>query len=153
MAPRTFRDTVPGLRLGERVERAAATLPQSTAAAIFNVKGGRVLVTLILGQVTTAIQNQANNTKLVANPTTGTDVDMCAVVDTANLEVGAKLAPVGTLATALGKATAGAIAAQATPIIVDPGTIDLNCASSNTGAVKWTLFYMPLDSGAYVEAA
>ena len=38
--------------LGLRVDRATATLPQTTAAAIFNVLVGRVAVTQIIGEVT-----------------------------------------------------------------------------------------------------
>lgn len=142
------------VRMGVRVDRATAALPQTTAAAIFNVNTGRCLVHLIIGEVTTIIQNQANNTKLIANPTTGSDVDLCAVVDVANLEVGGKLVPIGTLATALQKANAGAIAGMnLTPFIVAAGTIDLSCAASNTGSVKWSIFYTPLDDGANITAA
>ena len=57
--------------LGIKVDKAAAALPQTTAAAIFNVTGGKCLITSIVGEVGTIIQNQANNTKLTANPTTG----------------------------------------------------------------------------------
>ena len=41
----------------------------------------------------------------------------------------------------------------AQPVVVPAGTIDLNCAASNTGAVKWSLWYIPLDAGATVTAA
>jgi hypothetical protein len=37
--------------------------------------------------------------------------------------------------------------------VVDPGTINLNCAASNTGSIKWTLSYAPFDPGAAVTAA
>ena len=77
-----------GVVLGVRVDRATAALPQTAAAAIFTVTGGRVAIMGILGEVTTAIQNQANNTKLTANPTVGTSVDLCAVLSIANDEVG-----------------------------------------------------------------
>lgn len=153
MAAPTVRDTVPQIKLGERVDRATATLPQTAAAAIFTVSGGRVLVTQILGEVTTAIQNQADNTKLTATPTTGTAVDLCAVTDIANLEVGGLLSIAGAAATALVKALAGAIVAQVTPVVVAAGTIDLSCAASNTGSVKWSIWYMPLDAGATIVAA
>jgi hypothetical protein len=38
-------------------------------------------------------------------------------------------------------------------MVVAAGTIDLDCAASNTGSVKWSIWYVPLDDGAYVEAA
>jgi hypothetical protein len=128
-------------------------LPQTTTLDLFTVSGGRVLVFLVLGQVTTVIQNQANNTKLIAHPTAGSDVDICAVVDIANLEVGGKLIAPNVAATALGKSLAGASFGAYGFTILDPGVLRLSCAASNTGQVKWTLFYAPLDPGASVAAA
>ena len=139
--------------MGSKVERATADLPQTTAAAIFNVIGGRVCITEILGEVTTAIQNQANNTKLTANPTTGTSVDMCAVLSIANDEVGTLYGITGTVADAMTGVNAGLVPEQAKGIIINTGTIDLDCAASNTGKVKWTVLYYPIDDGAYVTAA
>lgn len=141
------------LNLGIKVERATATLPQTTAGSLFTVSTGRVIVTSIVGEVTTAIQNQANNTKLTANPTTGTAVDICAVLDTANKEIGTLFGITGTFATALVGANAGATVIPTNGVVVPVGTIDLDCAASNTGSVKWTLTYIPLDDGASVAAA
>lgn len=138
---------------GVRVSRATATLPQSTAAAIFNILGGRVCVTSIIGEVTTAIQNQACNTKLTANPTTGTSVDMCAVLSIANDEVGCLYGITGTPADAMIGTNAGLVPEQAKGLVLNVGTIDLDCAASNTGSVKWTIHYYPVDDGAYITAA
>lgn len=146
-------DQLRALLLGIRVNRATAALPQTTAAAIFTITGGRVLLTSIVGEVTTAIQNQANNTKLTANPTTGTSVDMCAVLSTANDEVGCLYSITGTPADAMIGTNAGLVPAMAKGLILPIGTIDLDCAASNTGSVKWTLTYIPLDDGAAVAAA
>lgn len=145
---------------GVRVSRATAALPQTTQSALFNIVGGRVLLTGILGEVTTVIQNQANNTKLVANPTAGSDVDLCAVTDVANLEVGGKLTAVaGPVAAPFGIALVKTLAG-ASPfgfgthaIALAVGTLDLSCAASNTGSVKWELTYVPLDNGATITAA
>lgn len=149
----THRDRLTQLVLGFHVSRATAALPQTAAAAIFTVSTGRVAITQIVGQVTTAIQNQANNTKLTATPTSGTAVDMCAVANTANKEIGAKLGISGVAADALLVTNAGAVRGQDRRVIVGPGTIDLDCAASNTGSVKWDLWYFPLDAGAVVTAA
>jgi hypothetical protein len=140
-------------KLGLKVDRATATLPQTAAAAIFNVAGGRVAITQIVGEVTTAIQNQANNTKLTATPTTGTAVDMCAVLTTANKEVGTLFGITGLNSDAMLGINAGALPAQTRDLIVNIGTIDLNCAASNTGSVKWSIFYYPIDDGAEITAA
>src|SRR3954465_9190720 len=86
--------TYTGGIFGTQVVRTTAALPQTTQSALFTVAGGRVVILGILGEVTTAIQNQANNTKLVANPTAGSDVDLCAVTDVANLEIGGKITAV-----------------------------------------------------------
>lgn len=138
---------------GIRVNRATATLPQTTAAAIFTITGGRIILTSIVGEVTTAIQNQANNTKLTANPTTGTSVDMCAVLSIANDEVGCLYSITGTPADAMIGTNAGLVPDMAKSLVLPVGTIDLDCAASNTGSVKWTLTYIPLDDGASVAAA
>lgn len=141
------------LLFGVAVERPTATLPQSAAAALFNVVGGRVAILGVIGEVTTVIQTQANNTKLVANPTVGTDVDLCAVLSITADEVGTLYGITGTFGDALVGVNAGAAIMCDRPVVVAAGSIDLNCAASNTGSVKWALFYVPLDDGAYVTAA
>lgn len=140
-------------KYGKKVERATAALPQTAAAAIFNVVGGRVAITKIIGEVTTIIQNQANNAKIVGNPTTGTDVDICAVLNIANDEVGCLYGITGLNSDALIGINAGALPSQTRDVIVPVGTIDLDCSASNTGSVKWTAFYIPIDDGAYITAA
>lgn len=142
-----------GVVLGVRVDRATAALPQTAAAAIFTVTGGRVAIMGILGEVTTAIQNQANNTKLTANPTVGTSVDLCAVLSIANDEVGCLYGITGTVSDAMLGVNAGYAPLPARPLVVNVGTIDLDCAASNTGSVKWSIWYVPLDDGAVVTAA
>lgn len=141
-----------GIKYGLKVDRATATLPQTDTEALFTVVGGRVAITQIIGEATTAIENQANNTKLTANPTTGTSVDICAALNIAADEVGTLYGISSGLATdALIGINAGALPGQTRPVIVNIGSIDLNCAASNTGSVKWSLFYVPIDDGAYVE--
>lgn len=140
-------------KLGTRVDRATAALPQTTAAAIFTVAGGRVAIHQIVGEVTTVIQTQANNTKLTANPTTGTSVDICAVLNISADEVGTLYGISGLNSDAMIGINAGAVPGQTRDVVVNIGTIDLDCAASNTGAVKWTIFYSPIDDGATVTAA
>lgn len=139
--------------LGAKVDRATAALPQTTQSALFTVAGGRVVITGIVGEVTTVIQTQANNTKIVANPTTGTDVDLCAVLDITADQVGCLYGITGVFSDAMVGANAGATVLPQRGVVVPVGTIDLSCAASNTGSVKWSLTYIPLDDGAYVSAA
>ena len=138
---------------GIRIDRATAALPQTTASALYNVVGGRVAITGIVGEVTTVIETQANNTKLTANPTTGTSVDICAALSISADEVGTLYGISGLNSDAMIGINAGALPWQTRDVVVNTGTIDLDCAASNTGSVKWTLTYYPIDDGAYIEAA
>jgi len=134
------------------VERAASTLPQTAQTAYFTVTG-RVLVTQIVGEVTTEMEAQNNAAKLIANPTVGAAVDMCAAVETTGDVVGTIYNITGTLANAMVATTSGAVIAQANSIMVAAGTIDLDCAASNEGETKWTVHYIPLDAGSTIAAA
>lgn len=138
---------------GIKVERATALLPQTAAAPIFNIRGGRVAITQIIGEVTTVIQTQANLTNLVGNPTVGTSVDLCTTLSITAFEVGCLLGITGLNTDALIGIDAGVLPGQTRDVILAAGTLDLDCAASNTGAVKWTVFYIPIDDGAWLEAA
>lgn len=144
------REIYSALRLGFRVDRASDTLPATAAEALFTISGGRVLA-YIVGEVTVAIQNQANNTQLVHNPDTGTSMDLCADLSIANDEVGTLYGITGVPADAM--LGAGQAVRIGNPVVLKPGTVDLDCAATNTGEIKWTMFYVPLDEGASVAVA
>lgn len=148
-------DAFKAFHLGIQVDRATALPPQATNAPIFNIVGGRVCVNLILGEVTTIIGAVANATKLIATPTAGTAVDICATADINALEVGGKLVPAaGVFATALSKTLAGAAPAAGTRVVLAVGTLNLGCVGSSvTGAIKWSVWYVPVDDGATMTAA
>lgn len=137
---------------GIQVNRDSATLPQTTTGALFNVVGGRVAITQIVGEVTTAIQDQANNTRLVATPTGGSASNLCANLSIADDAIGTMYSITGTVGTAM-QDDLGAVVDQTIPLIVKAGAIGLVCAASNTGEVKWSISYVPIDDGAYVEVA
>jgi len=135
------------------VERTAAALPQATQTAYFTVSG-RVLITDITGEVTTQIEAQETVAKLIANPTVGADVDLCALLDWTGDAVGTLYHITGTVADAMVATTSGAYTAQALPLVVAAGTIDLDTDNdSSTGETKWILSYLPLDDGATVVVA
>jgi len=134
------------------VERVTNSLPQSTQEPLFTITG-RVKVVDIIGEATTGIENKLNNTKLVANPTAGADVDICAVVDIAADAQGTMYSISGTFANAMIKTVSGAFEGQANPFTIADGTLDLSCSDSNTGAIKWTVLYEPLDANSTVVAA
>lgn len=141
---------------GTKVDRATAALPQSGAANIFTITGGRVLITSIIGEVTTVIQTQADATKLQFDPTdAGATQDLCATLDITADAVGTMYSIDGTPANAMVDALNFLPASKvlARPLVLKPGAIVLNCAASNTGSVKWTVIYVPIDNGAAVAAA
>jgi hypothetical protein len=133
---------------GRVVERATAALPQTAASALFTVSTGRVIVTSIIGEVTTVIQT--------FDPTAaGATQDLCAVLDITADAVGTMYSITGTPATAMQDALNFLPSSKvlAEPIVLKPGSVLLDCAASNSGSVKWTLSYWPLDTGASVAAA
>lgn len=145
-----------GMRLGIHVPRATADLPKTTTSPLFTISGGRILLMGIFGEVTTVIQTQSNNTKLVFDPTdTGANQDLCANLDITADAVGTIYSITGTPATAmqdsLNYVPSSKMMAQ--PILLKPGAIALTCAASNSGSVKWDMFYIPVDDGAAVVAA
>ncbi|MFC8515485.1 hypothetical protein [Streptomyces sp. NPDC057257] len=149
-------DQIRSLLVGIKVQRATAALPQTTASSLFTISGGKVLITSLVGEVTTVIQTQADNTKLTFDPTdAGATQDLCAVLDITADAVGTMYSITGTPATAMQDALnflpSSKVLAQ--PLVLKPGAILLDCAASNTGSVKWDLCYIPLDNGASVTAA
>ncbi|MEU6397871.1 hypothetical protein ABZ867_12925 [Streptomyces cinnamoneus] len=142
------------LLYGTKVDRATAALPASTTGSLFTVTGGRVLVTSIVGRVTTGIQAQANAIKLVATPSgSGAVNDLSGTVESNGLAAGGLLSITGLAGDAMVKSTGGGVSTLRNPVIVAAGAIGLNTAATNTGNVEWSLTYVPLDDGASVAAA
>lgn len=140
--------------LGIRVQRATAVLPATTQAAIFTISGGQVLVTSLVGTFTVAASATATTLKITGNPTSGTDVDLATATAVTSKEIGSII----TLPAALGGAVTVANAGGTTVpvgsgLVLNAGTLDIVTSATNTGSVKWTLTYVPLDDGASVTAA
>jgi hypothetical protein len=147
------------IRDGARVDRptqlASAHIRVAGDTALFNILVGRVHLLGIYGEVTVQLAADASLIKLVANPTVGTSVDLCAASGSiASATVGQRFVITGTFATALVIAEAGASLWMAATHILGVGTIDLNSTilQSGLGQVKWSAWYMPLDDGAYVTS-
>lgn len=144
-----FRKIVFGLR----VQRATAALPATATGSIFTVTVGNVMITSILGVVTTSIQAQANAVKLVATPTTGSVNDLCGTVDVNGLAAGGQLSLTGLAGDAMVKSTGGGVSSLRNAIVVAPGAIGFNTAATNTGSIRWVVTYVPLEDGALLVAA
>jgi hypothetical protein len=94
---------------GIKVDKAATALPASTDGTLFTVSTGRIVVTGMIGEVTTIVQAQACAVKLKSVPTTGTAKDISGTFDVNAMEVGGLLTLDGTaLSTALSGTNAGA---------------------------------------------
>jgi hypothetical protein len=139
--------------LGNRVAATSYSLVTETKT-LFTVSGGIVLVTSLVGTVTTTM-TVANTVKLQANPTTGTAGDLCAATD-----VGTTDTPAGDLLSFQGLKGdsllfgVGCVPTLKQPIAVAAGTIEqVTTGTSPDGAITWVLTYIPFDDGASVAAA
>jgi hypothetical protein len=146
--------TIPGKAIrnnlyGTRVERAAAVLPATGNQTLFTVAGGRVMVTGLIGEFTVAASATATNLKVTAVSPGGATTDLAADAAVASLPVGALFSP-----SVIGAAgQTGAAVTQNNEVVVGVGTLRATTSATNTGQVKWTLTYIPLDDGATVVAA
>jgi hypothetical protein len=152
----SYMQDVKGIRttnLGLRVDRATATLPATTTGSIFTVAGGIVAITQIIGEVTTIIQNQACNLHITSVPTVGTAVDIGANVNIQALEAGGLIGLTGLGSDAVLAPNAGALSGMLRCLYVPEGVIQIHTSATNTGSIKWSIFYIPIDEGAYITAA
>lgn len=145
-------DQVRSVLFGVRVSKAYDPLVVETKT-LFNVTGGKVAITSIVGEVTTVI-TVANTVKLQANPTVGTTKDLCAATD-----IGTTDTPLGNLLSFQGLTGdsiltgPGAVPTIKQPIVVNTGTIEQVTATGADGGITWVLTYVPIDNGAAITAA
>lgn len=140
----------------KRVDVPTQDLPQTGAYDLFTVSGGRVFVKMLLGQVTEVIETQTNNLSIRFTPVGGSVADIASDLDSSADAAGTHYhvegdgtALIATTTVQFAKVPVGALGG----FIVGPGTIDLEASASNTGQVRWTLWYLPLDPGAKVVRA
>lgn len=148
------------LLLGLRVDKAAAMI-DSAADDLFTVYG-MVLITLIEGECTGVgdgtvetilLEEKASSIKLCAATTVTSDAvgDMYMLGGDAGEVFNGADAPALKVAQMAGK--------PLTPYVFNGGSAGLiieltaSAGTDATLAAKWTLFYIPLEEGAYVVAA
>jgi hypothetical protein len=135
------------------------TLPASaTTNTLFTVSGGLVIVTSLVGQVTTLIGATTTTLALgLGTPGVGGTLD----TDGIGTATGITSQEVGTLITTqassgLGGAVvvgslAGSAAFLPAPFVVNSATITATTsANAGGGVIEWYLTYIPLDTGASV---
>lgn len=146
---------VRSIALGTKVDRATATIPQTATQSIFTISGGRILVTGLVGEVTTVIGSTATTLTVVSTPTSGTAVTLASATAITSKEVGAQATLPLTSGGALvvNNAGNGGQFPSHAPYVIGVGSIQITTSASTTGAMKWTLTYVPLDDAASVAAA
>ena len=134
---------------------------------LFTVVNGRVLVNQLVGEITTVLSNTATLVKYYFTPTGGAQVDLSAISLTiAQLAVGKRILAAGTIGGATTFSGIGASMAQPTPYILGQAAIvaggagvggalgiESTTAALTSGAAKFSVWYIPLDEGAYIQAA
>lgn len=141
------------ISLGRKVDRAAATLPQTATGALFTVTGGRIIVTSLTGEVTVALGATATTAAITSTPTVGSAVTVATATAITSKQVGSLITLAGTVGTALNVQDAGAGTVTNAGVVIPIGTIGLTTNANDTGSVKWSLTYIPLDNAATVVAA
>ncbi len=147
------------LNQGSIVTKAAAALPQTATGTLFTVAGGAVLVTGLVGIVTTVVQSSDPVLSLGTAPTVGTA--QTSGIATTTVLTSAEVGTLVTVASSAGLPTglvvmataakSGSSVFLANPFLVSAGTITWTTGASKTGAMKWYLTYIPLDDGASVS--
>ena len=145
---------VRGSGLGIEVQKASADYFDGTTTSVFTVTGKCYISALIIEVEDAALDATADDVKWTANPTVGSSVDLCAVLDVASDEQGTLYSITGTLTDALSGTTAGAVGGQSGLVLVNTGTIDLvSSGDSNDGnGATQSIFlaYEPIDQGATI---
>jgi len=151
---RWLREIYLGRRaLGQTTERAAEALIGDTHN-IFVISGGRILVTQILGEVTAPVVT-ASSIQLIATPTAGTLRAMCALLLVNTYAIGDLLGITGVNTDAMiPPARSATVEGQTFGVLVQIGAIRLLCnLAGATARIRWTLKWIPFDTGAAVAAA
>lgn len=152
---------------GFLVTGGAKTLPASGSGDIFAVNNGRVIITSLTGVVSTVIQAQATTLSVGNKPTGGSSATatLCATADLNGKPVGTSLAVPAAKASALIVSGAdgtvvfnGSSGGQGIPVssgglaLIPAGTIQVTTVATSTGAIIWSVTYVPYDVGATVTA-
>ena len=149
------RQMIADMKIGMRVDKAAVSVLAATTKSLFNVEAGNCIILGLVGESTTGQAAGANNAKYISTPDVGGAVDLCATADIASTEIGGLLHIDGVFANAMIATAAGAGGGimMTTPVLVAPGIIGFNTDGNTAGSFKFSVWYVPAEDGAYIEAA
>lgn len=147
--------TVDGPSVAQLATKSVSSLALN-ATSLFGYTG-TVAILSITGRVTTAIQNQATNLKLMILSDALAAYDISADLNVQAFGIGTLLSITGTAAGAtVGTTVVGAIApGQADPVTVTcttGGYIQQNSDAASTGAITWQVLWQPLSANAALWA-
>ena len=141
---------------GLKVVRPAAAVPAgATTGNLFTVVGGRVIVKQIVGTISVQMGAGANVVSLNYDPDDGAagDLTLAAGPDLAAAAAGTMLVPTGAVGAALATSV-NVINEQAAGFVLKPGVITMTCSAGPAdGRITWSVIYVPIDDGAYIEVA
>ncbi len=144
-------ENIAACHLGIRVDRTAARILTTPGTTIFTVTGGNVLMTGFVGEIVVAQGATAATLSLVHTPTVGTATTMAAgVTDIQSNLAGTMLMLPAVLGGALTETATAYGTITATRYVLRPGIMTIFGSASPTGSIQWTMWYVPIDYGAYV---
>jgi len=166
----SVRQAIADSSYGMRVETAILAATGWGAIAVwplFTVFKGRVLINQLIGEITTVLSTSATLVKYYFTPTGGAQLDLGAISLTiSDLAVGKRILSAGTIGGATTFSGIGASMAQPTPYILGQSAIaaggdgvggaigiESTTVALTSGAAKFSVWYVPLDDGSYIEAA
>jgi hypothetical protein len=148
------RTAVSAITQGMRVDQGAMSVAAISTKDVFTVVGGNCIILGLVGESTTGQAAGANAVTWLSTPTVGTATALSAGVGSiAAHEAGGFVGLTGDPADNTVVVTAGAIPAMEVPVIVAPGVIGFATAANTAGSYKFSVWYIPAEDGAYIEAA
>ncbi len=143
-----------GLTLGTRMDSSehsiqkVMTTPSGGADTLFTITGGPIMVTQMVGIVTTVLVNAANGTLQATTTVPATTTALSTTVAIDNLAAGTSIRFVGATGV-LTKVTAGAKIIDPVTIaecnfLVPIGNINFLTSAAMTGVITWYMRYFPL---------
>ena len=144
------------LNKGIRVESAAALILAS-AVTKFTVSGGNVLMTGFYGEIMVDIANTGCVLSVIHTPTVGTATTIAAAGGGTDIKtyVAGRCCLLPAALTGIMTYTAtGYGLMTATKYILRPGILSVTgTGAPATGTIRWFMFYVPVDYGAYVTGS